>query len=57
MGSLGVRLVLGPGFIAKNKSDSDASRPVEIFLPKLSTVSAIEEDKSWCPVEALKWYI
>ena len=51
----GVHLVPGPGYIAKNQSQ--ASRPVEIFLPKLLTVSSVEENKTWCPVEALKWYI
>ena len=36
----GVHLVPGPGYIAKNQSQ--ASRPVEIFLPKLLTVSSVE---------------
>ena len=51
----GVWLIPRPGFIAKNQSMSSAS--VEIFLPSISTMSSVEEDKVWCPVRALKWYI
>ena len=43
------------GFIAKNQSLK--SGPVEIFLPAISTLSSVEEDKVWCPVRALKWYV
>ena len=43
------------GFIAKNQTYSSAS--VEIFLPAISTFSSVEEDKVWCPVRALKWYL
>ena len=51
----GVRLIPRPGFIAKNQTES--SNPVEIFLPMLSTHSSVVEDKTWCPVRALKWYV
>ena len=51
----GVRLIPRMGFIAKNQSLK--SGPVEIFLPAISTLSSVEEDKVWCPVRALKWYV
>ena len=51
----GVRLIPRPSFIAKNQTVS--SGPVEIFLCPLSSVSSVEEDKVWCPVRALKWYL
>ena len=51
----GVRLIPRPGFIAKNQSMTSGS--VEIFLPAFSTLSSVEEDKVWCPVRALKWYV
>ena len=51
----GVRLIPKAGFLAKNQSDS--SGPVEIFLPSLSSHSSVREDKVWCPVRALKWYL
>ena len=51
----GVRLIPRPDFIAKNQSMSSGS--VKIFLPSISTMSSVEEDKVWCPVRALKWYI
>ena len=50
----GVRLVPRLGFIAQNHSMTSGS--VEIFLPAISTLSSVEEDKVWCPVRALKWY-
>ena len=34
-------------FFAKNQGVS--SPTVEIFLPKISSVSVVEEDKLWCP--------
>ena len=34
-----------------------SSPVVEIFLPKISSISAMEDDKLWCPVRALKWYV
>ena len=51
----GVRLRPEPRFIAKNQTAS--SGPVEIFLNKLSSFSSVPEDKVWCPVRALKWYL
>ena len=51
----GVRLIPKMGFIAKNQSLKSGS--VEIFLPAISTLSSVEEDKVWCPVRALKWYV
>ena len=51
----GVRLIPHATFIAKNQTAS--SKPVENFLPSISLVSSIAEDKLWCPVRALKWYM
>ena len=51
----GVRLIPRMGFIAKNQSLK--SGPVEIFLPAISTLSSVVEDKVWCHVRALKWYV
>ena len=51
----GVRLIPRADFIAKNQSSS--SPPVEIFLPSLSSFSSVSEDKVWCPVRALRWYL
>ena len=51
----GVRLIPRPGFIAKNQSMTSGS--VEIFLPFISTLSSLKEDKVWCPVRTLKWYV
>ena len=30
---------------------------VEIFLPSLSSFSAVSEEMVWCPVRALSWYL
>ena len=51
----GVRLIPRPDFIAKNQSVTSGS--VKIFLPSISSLSSVEEDKVWCLVRALKWYI
>ena len=42
-------------FLAENQGVS--SPVVDIFLPKISCISAVEDDKLWCPVRALKWYV
>ena len=31
--------------------------PHPIFIPKISSFSSVREDKVWCPVRALSWYI
>ena len=51
----GVRLIPNPEFLAKNQTESFT--PEEIFLPTIDSVSTIREDKRWCPVRALKWYV
>ena len=51
----GIRLIPKASFIAKNQTASSGS--VEIFLPSLATFSSVPEDKLWCPVRALKWYL
>ena len=49
----GVRLIPTPSFLAKNQSAS--SKPVELFIKPLTAFSP--DDKVWCPVRALKWYL
>ena len=51
----GVRLVPEPSFLAKNQTIDFLPQP--IFFPKISTFSSVSEDKVWCPVRALLWYI
>ena len=51
----GVRLIPRAKYIAKNQTAS--SGPVEIFISPLSELSSIVEDKVWCPIRALKWYL
>ena len=52
---LGVRLVPSPSFIAKNQTASSGS--IEICLSPLARFSSVREDKVWCPVRALKYYL
>ena len=51
----GVRLIPRPDFIAKNQTATGKS--IEIFIKPITALSSIEEDKLWCPVRALKWYL
>ena len=51
----GVRLLPDPEFLAKNQSASFT--PKEIYLPSMQMGSSIAEDKFYCPVRALKWYL
>ena len=48
-------LVHWADFIAKNQTHR--SPLVEIFLFSLSSFSSMSEDKVWCLVRALRWYI
>ncbi|PIK39027.1 hypothetical protein BSL78_24141 [Apostichopus japonicus] len=51
----GVRMVPDPAFIAKNQALTFL--PGDIFIPEIKTLSSVAEDKRWCPVRALKWYL
>ena len=51
----GVRLIPHAKFVAKNQTLN--SSPGEIFIPSLKTLSSVSQDKLWCPVRALKWYL
>ena len=51
----GVRLIPRTDFLTKNQSESFT--PPDIFLPDIKSFSAIPEDRFWCPVRALKWYL
>ena len=51
----GVRLIPRPDFIAKNQTATN--KQVEIFIKPITVFSSVEEDKLWCPVRALKWYL
>ena len=51
----GVRLVPDPEFLAKNQTLDFL--PGDIFLPEMKTCSSVWEDRLWCPVRAIKWYL
>ena len=51
----GVRLIPNPQFLTKTQTESFT--PGDIFLPAIDSISTIEEDRRWCPVRALKWYV
>ena len=51
----GVRLIPRADFLTKNQSESFA--PPDIFLPDIKSLSTVPQDKLWCPVRALKWYL
>ena len=51
----GVTLLPDPSFLAKNQTMSFTPEPIHI--DKMSRASSIAEDKFWCPVRALKWYL
>ena len=51
----GVRLVPEPSFLAKNQRLRFLPGP--IFVPKIGSFSSVREDKVWCPVRALLWYL
>ena len=51
----GVRLIPDPEFLPKNQTLEFI--PGDIFIPEIKTLSSVSEDKLWCPVRALKWYI
>ncbi|XP_038063544.1 uncharacterized protein LOC119734238 [Patiria miniata] len=51
----GVRLIPRVGFLTKNQSMGFS--PPDIFVPSLTSFSSVAEDKWWCPVRALKYYI
>ena len=51
----GVRLVPDHRFLAKNQTLTFL--PGDIFIPEISSASSVPEDRKWCPVRALKWYL
>ena len=44
-----------PGFLAKNERSSFSATP--IFLPDIAIGSSVNEDRFWCPVRALRYYL
>ena len=50
-----VRMIPEASFIAKNQTAT--SRPCELILPTIRSSSSVPEDKLWCPVRALRWYM
>ena len=50
-------LVCSRRLVSWPKIQTASSDFVEIFLPSLSFHSSVPEDKVWCPVRALKWYL
>ena len=51
----GVRMIPDPTFLTKTQTADFIPSP--IFLASVSSVSSIEEDRFWCPVRALKYYL
>ncbi|XP_071963321.1 uncharacterized protein [Antedon mediterranea] len=51
----GVRLVFRKDFLAKTQTLKYS--PPAVFVPTITSYSAVDGDKLWCPVRALKWYI
>ena len=51
----GVRLLPNPMFLAKNQRASFT--PTPIFLAQISQFSSVREDRFWCPVRSLKFYL
>ena len=51
----GVRLIPHLQFLTKNQSINFS--PPDIFVPSLTAFSSVAEDKWWCPVRSLKYYI
>ena len=51
----GVRLIPHLQFLTKNQSINFS--PPDIFVPSLTAFSSVAEDKWWCSVRALKYYI
>ena len=53
--SSAVRLIPEASYIAKNQTAN--SKPCELLIPRIQSFSSEDEDKLWCPVRALKWYL
>ena len=53
--SHGVRLIPDPAFLAKNQTLEFI--PGDLFIPEIKTLSSVREDRFWCPVRALRWYL
>ena len=51
----GVNLFFRPGFLAKNERPSFSAEP--IFVPTISLSSSVHEDRLWCSVRALRYYL
>ena len=51
----GVYLTPKFGFLAKNQRPGFIPEP--IFLPDMTVHSAVKDDRLWCPVRALKFYL
>ena len=51
----GVRMVPDPTFLTKTQTAEFL--PAPIFIASVDSVSSIDEDRFWCPVRALHYYI
>ena len=51
----GVRLIPDPEFLPKNQTLDFL--PGDLFIPEIASASSVREDRKWCPVRALKWYL
>ena len=55
MENAGIRLSTVASFLAKNQRLDFL--PQSIFLKKMSSFSSVHEDRLWCPVRVLNYYI
>jgi len=51
----GVTLCFRPVFVAKNESSSYSHST--LFLPRIESCSSVSDDRIWCPVRALRYYL
>jgi integrase len=51
----GATLCFRPNFLAKNERASFTAAPVK--LPAIASQSSVAEDRMWCPVRALRYYL
>jgi len=52
---IGVTINFRPGFLAKNERNNFSHGP--LTLPRMGMSSSVPEDRVWCPVRALGYYL
>lgn len=48
-------MVIDPSFLTKTQTLT--FMPGNIFISKISSASSVKEDRKWCLVTVLKWYL